>query len=721
MNYLGYEFNEDQWVEIQLGIEEWLDVSKYANPEFLAIQMQQIRLGLKDRLDVSAYNTTEYDWFQMEEIRLGMKARVDYRTYAKPSIDYRRMRELRKGLEKGIDMSMFVQLDAGVLRELRKAILAKVSIVDYIKQGYHVEQLEQIRLALEAGVDIKPYITTEMTGDSIGEIRLGLEAKLDVSGYADIEYHWQQMREIRLGLMKNLPVEEYSNTLFSWKQMRELRLGLEAGLDISSYKKFIYTASDMEVIRSRMLMDNAEQIVNSKAQELGDDVIKVYISNDEMEACLEINAEPSFQITADRIVSSLKQQGVCQGFLMKEIEALAKEKKYKQTVVVAKGKHAKKGEDGRYEFFFNTNPTKRPKIKEDGSVDFREIEWYEIAEEGQKIACYHPAKFGTPGYTVTGKFLAGKKGIDKGNLSGKNFSLLPDKKTYVASITGKIDLIEGNRVEISRVCVYDDVNLATGNINFDGSVYIRGNVSKGVIICATENIVIAGYVEGAIIKCGGDICFKQGVNGAGIGLIEAGGNVMGQFFESVHVLAAGNVDAYYCLNCEIWSQGAVTILGKKGMIAGGFIRGARGITAYTVGNKAKISTVLNAGVDNKFLNEVWQMDGKIESVNKELAILGNSYVEFQRKYPAEVRNTMQLYIKIEDAIYTKELQLKGLMQQKQTLEESMQEMLGAKVIVGGVLYEGTEVIIDNLKWKSFDVQDVTIRCHNRKLVVESNE
>ncbi len=718
--YRNIEFDEDQRSEIQAGLAEGVNVTVYAKPEFLAIQMRQIRFGLQDNLDVSVYALPEYDWFQMEEIRLGMKDGLNYSLYAKPEIDYRKMRQVRLGLKDGIDISMFLQLDAETLKELREAVAARVSIIDYVREGYRVEQLGQIRKALVMDIDIRPYIKPEMNGSAIQEIRLGLEEKLPVEIYAGMDYNWRQMREIRLGLEAGLDVAEYSNSLYDWKQMREIRMGLEAGLDVSRYKSFVYTAQDMERIRNSMLLAEAENVIHGMTQTIETKYATVFISKDEMEACIEVNLDQNVTVSAWDIEAILKSHGVCQGIMKDRIMELVEEKQYRQTIVVAMGKEAQKGEDGWYEFFFNTKPTRKPKVLPDGSVDFRTIEWYEMVEAGQKIAYYHPAQFGRPGYTVTGKFLKSHKGKEQLVLSGRNFDVLPDKRTFVAAIGGKIDMIEENRIEISRACIYEEVNMATGNVNFDGSVYVRGNVSKGSAIYATENVVICGYVEGAIIQCGGDICLRQGVNGAGIGVIEAGGSVMGQFFESTRVIARGDMSAYYCLNCEVWIEGSLSIFGKKGMLAGGSVRAARGITSYTVGNKAKIATVLNVGVDSKILNELWQLEGKIEGVNKELAILTRSYMDFKKKYAPEIRNTMQLYLKIEDAIYTKELQRKELTAQKDAMEETMHEMMGAKIIVGGVLHEGTEVIIDNVRWKSFDVQDVAIRCHNKKILVESN-
>ncbi len=709
--------DEDQKIEIKTGIKNGLDVMCYAKTEYMAIQMRQIRLGLQEGLDVSVYCKPEYDWFQMEEIRLGMEAGLNYKMYADASIDYQRMRQIRKGLKDGIDLSRFIRLEAGILEELRKALKAKVAIVDYIKEGYAVEQLEQIRIALEKKIKIAPYISVDFRGPAIREICLGLEAGLPVETYAKLELDWQQMREIRLGMERRVEVGLYSNDLFSWQQMREIRLGLQEGLEVDSYRKFIYTAVDMKRIREKLLEEfHGEGADSGEKQQILDEQISIFVSRDEMEACIQV--ESNEKITKNDIIKKLKQSGITQGILTDEIEDLIRDKKYGHTIVVAKGKAAQKGEDGRYEYFFDTNPQRKPKILADGSADFKDIKWFEIVEKGQKVAYYHSAGFGVAGYTVTGKFLKPLKGKEKPVLRGKGFILEEDGKTYTAAENGKITVRPDVRLDISKICVVNNVNLATGNISFDGTIYVKGNVGSGVYVSAMENVIVDGYVENAIIKSGGEVFLRRGVNGQGHGIIEAKENVVGQFFEEVTVIAGQNIEGQYCLNSDLHSKGNVVMHGSRGLILGGKVRATKEISAYTIGNKTGIRTALQVGVGHEVFKLQQKIYTDIEGVIRELTILQHTQKNFQNKYAPEVRNTMEIYLKIENAIYTKELQLKSLTEDKEKIEEQLSSIEEAQIVVQDVLYEGTEVTVDEVKWRAFSVKDVVIRCENGKIVVE---
>ena len=63
------QFYEKQKEVIILGLEQNLDVSIYAKPEYTWEQMRQIRLGLMNNLDVSIYAKSTFSSFKMKTIR----------------------------------------------------------------------------------------------------------------------------------------------------------------------------------------------------------------------------------------------------------------------------------------------------------------------------------------------------------------------------------------------------------------------------------------------------------------------------------------------------------------------------------------------------------------------------------------------------------------------------------------------------------------------------
>ena len=559
------QYSTDQLQELEEGRMKGLDISYYENPEFLAIQMREIRLGLEAGVDVSVYASRAYDWFQMEEIREGLEKKLDVSKYADPKISFEVMQQLRKGLQEGIDLSFAKMIPAGVLKELRKAMAAKIDIRIYIREGYEQEQLKQIRIAMERGIDIGPHIKLYHRGPSIREIALGLEKGLDVSVYEDEQLNWQQMREIRLGMMADLPVELYSSLMNTAKGMAEKR---------------------------KKLLDEQKHPERAQNEEVYKD-FSLLISADKMEAFILV-AEKGTRIRKDRLLLSLQEKGVKTGIDYVTLERLEKRGADSNMIVLANGKRPEAGADGWYEFFFDINIKKEPKLLEDGSVDYQNIKWFELVRKGDVVALYHEPELGRPGRNIMDEEVPAKKGRELRHLTCKGVTLQPDKKTYTASADGKIEY-KGDGLEVTEILVLDSVTQATGNVEFNGSVYVRGEVGDGTIIRAEKDILVDGFLEGATLEAGGDIILRKGNNGDGRGKLQAQGSVMGRFFERANVKAGRHINANYCLNSELWADGRIEIAGKNGSLAGGNAYAAQGISAFNIGNAAGIKTNISVG------------------------------------------------------------------------------------------------------------------------------
>lgn len=728
LNYLNKVFTPDQISEIEQGLAAGIDISVYAKPCFLAIQMRQIRKALMEHLPIEAYARPEFDWFQLEEIREGLHSFIAVKKYALPEIPYDKMRQIRKGLECGIDLSGYLNLEAGIIRQIRKALISKVDIQVYVTEGYDKEQLEEIRLALEEGLDIHQYLKKEFRGVSIQQIRKGLKANLDVSVYAKEEYDWRQMRELRKGLISQVDVMQYSSHWYSWKQMQEIRLGLEIGLDVTGYRSLMYTSSEMRKNRLELMALGSDSVIFPEQKEKKDEEslsgnkkgVAITIRADGMEAYARI-VDPSMEFTRKQVLSDLAQEGIVYGIDQQEVDRLISRKDVLENVVIARGKPAVQGEDGYYEYFFRTEISHRPKVQKDGSVDYQNVDWFEQVKKNQKIAYYHSAGAGEAGYTVQGKCLPAKRGREQVHLRGKGIIIMPDQKTYLSGMDGQIELVDTNHVEISEMIEFQDVSLSTGNIRFDGNVYIRGSVGIGTRITASGDVVVDGFVEAATIEAGGNIILRKGVNGSGTGSLKAGGNIEGKFFEAVTIHAENDIQANYCLNCEVYAGGKITICGSNGSVAGGVLSAVKLMEVHRAGNRAGHPTRINLGITDKMRDDRKMVEDKIREHQMELAILENAKADIQSKYPPEVRNTMEIYLKIENAIFTKNKIIHDLSIKGDDIQNKIADTLQAKLVVTGDLYEGVLIDINGRKWNSQYVQNVTVRVTDDKIALYTNK
>ena len=101
---------------IREGLDDNLDVSWYAKPEFNEDQMEEIRSslyyneyqmreivkGLKWKDDVSSYADPKYSWEQMEQIRLGDEKGLDVSLYANPELSWGKIQQIRWELENSL-------------------------------------------------------------------------------------------------------------------------------------------------------------------------------------------------------------------------------------------------------------------------------------------------------------------------------------------------------------------------------------------------------------------------------------------------------------------------------------------------------------------------------------------------------------------------------------------------------------------------------------------
>lgn len=696
--YCLAEYTSDQLIEIEEGKKAHIDTSIYENPDFLAIQMRQIRFALTAGLDVKPYVTNEYDWMQMEEIFTGLEQQVDVSLFAKPEIPYEKMHQIRKGLTRGIDISGDVKYSAGVLKQLRKSIEENLDIHKYVEQRYDPEQLYQIRLALRNGLELDPYIETDFRGAAIAEIRIGLEEDIDVTTYANIQFGWRQMREIRYGLERRLDISLYANHYYDWEQMREIRLGLEAGLDVTPYATLMFTSTEMR--KRRILLEEGSREVS-----FTEDDYEINIMSGGLEAYIIVKIE-SGKINRESLMDTLAEHQISYGLIDENIKEICDGKYTKKPILVARGNVPKKGEDGYYEYFFEAEKDKRPKILEDGSVDYHTINWGTVVKEGDVLAVYHDATEGEDGHSVSGEEIKGKKGIEQELLKGEGFTLSEDKHTYTAATDGMASM-EGGRLVVTKHLEVDEVSLVTGNVNFDGSVHIKGNVENGAVIKATGDIVIDGNVGGAEIESTeGKVMLNKGMNAGRRGKVKAGKGVVSKFLEGVIVISSEDIEVANSMNSLLRAKGRI-LSGRS--IIGGKAFSSKGYKVRDLGNNAGAITQVQIGIDQEVIEKVNYLTDKMKENKKQLMLLDNSMKELKIKYPPEVRNELPLYKKIDNAIFTINQQNEELTKEKEKLNREILYSRECTIRVDGTAYEGVTCILHKSKWEAAGERGIVLK------------
>ncbi len=426
----------------------------------------------------------------------------------------------------------------------------------------------------------------------------------------------------------------------------------------------------------------------------------VTISPDKMSATMRFHA-PSNDgeiMNGTEILQELKHKGVQYGVKEEVVEQFVEHREYCKDILIAEGTEPIQGTDASIEYFFSTDIHAKPTLLEDGSVDFFNLNTINHCNKGDMLARLTPAVQGQPGMTVTGENL---KPRDVRRLTlhfGRNISISEDKTCIYSEVNGHVVLVE-DKVFVSDVLELENVDMSTGNIEYEGSVLVRGNVCSNFSVISRGNIEVRGIVEGAYLEADGDIIIARGMNGMGKGELKAGGNIVVKFMENVKAEAHGYVSAETILHSQVSAGTDVTVTGKKGFIAGGRVCATHSINVKTLGSSMGADTIVEVGVDpglkNKFQqyqkdvvearNELDKIEGIISSAKKRL-VTHAPILEEQARF-------------IATSILRKADLVREITSKEKQLEEMQDLMEGkkiAQIVVSGEVYPGTKVCISEV-------------------------
>ncbi len=673
------------------------------NDEYQKVQDQEIKLGIEQGLDVSLYANPEFNWLQMEQIRLGMQDKVNAALYANPAYSYESMRQIRLGLYAGIDL------------------------LPFIDRGFADDDLKEIRLALLNRLPIERWMWEGVCAPQIREIRIGLCEDLDITPYFDSQYNWMQMQEIRLGLEKKLAVSHYANHLFSHAQMREIRLGLESGLDVSAYCSLVWSATDMKAKRCALIDQKKASSTGKTDKKNARKSIFDSLDKKEFVISVEENGNkayayipwvPGNTVVKEDIYHDLERRGIVYGIRHDAIADLIDKRRMNEKVLIAEGIPAVRGQDGWFEFFVRLDLPRIPAPLPDGSVDYVNIEAFEMVDEGEKIVVYHPAQKGSTGTNIYGESIHAENGTEKKPLRGTGFTIAPDGVTYISKMNGKFEFVGGRILITNMLVVREDVTAVTGRLEVDGSVHVIGSIYSGGFIKATGDIIIEHNVENAQLIAGGNIMIKKGSCSKKDCLIEAGGEVSGSFFEAANINAGGDVKANYIMNSNINTRGRVTVAGNKASLLGGRICAIRGVDTYNLGNRLHLKTVLDIGRNELYAQVQAQYAEKREQLLEELDALEKVRRQIRMMCASgrEVPEDQQR--KVFAAVEVKTQKLAELDGESAKLANMTEQTMKEPVRVRGRAYEGSTITINGISYLlPSEVRRVIFKLRNKQVVM----
>ncbi len=207
---------------------------------------------------------------------------------------------------------------------------------------------------------------------------------------------------------------------------------------------------------------------------------------------------------------------------------------------VAKGIPAVNGEDTRFELLVDDVRDRAPRVDENGLINFRELGAIPMVVADQPLMRRIPPTLGAAGRNVRGEILDPLAGRNEAFAEGMVGAYVDndDKNLLRASFSGQ-PVRCGNGVKVEKILHMRGINMATGNVTFDGTVNIEGEVQPGMKVSATGDVIVGYVVDGGELDAGGDVCIAGGVIAKA--KIRAAGSVSARFVENAHISAGMDI------------------------------------------------------------------------------------------------------------------------------------------------------------------------------------
>lgn len=400
-------------------------------------------------------------------------------------------------------------------------------------------------------------------------------------------------------------------------------------------------------------------------------------------------------VTTDMLMNAIKEAKITYGIQERILaEIPTRPDQYFATFLVARGKPPLNGKDGYIQDLFSRKPSKTLTEDEFGRVDFASLELFQNVKQGDPICNIIPPTPHQDGMSVLGKVCKARIGQKASAPKGRNTEISEDGTQLIASCEGNVEF-SGRSFQVHPVLeIGGNVDFSTGNLNCLGDIHIHGDVYSGFTVRATGNIIVDGVVEASTIEAGSDLIVRKGVQGNNRAILRAYRSIYTKYLESSSVYAHENLETECIINCDVYSDGKITVRSGRGTIIGGQVRAAQLISANIVGARSECQTEVFLGGHPCEDFERQILAQEIRQLEKEL-----KKTEQQPDSPVKTRHMGKVRLQISAnkmklQQFDKELEK---MKKAENVKDTRKERL-----VCNTLYPGTEITIGEAYLKVAD-------------------
>ncbi len=347
-----------------------------------------------------------------------------------------------------------------------------------------------------------------------------------------------------------------------------------------------------------------------------DGAVDIEVAPDKMKACLifhnpvEDGMLPGEKDIKEALVHSEINSGVDEETLRKICDDLKNGTAPEDRITIALGIPPVNGSNGKIIYHFSTETSLKPKVNPDGSVDYKSVDIVISVAKGEKLASLEPPEKGVPGKNVFGDPLPCTDGKPALLPLGPNTEPAPQNPDILVASSNGIVRRVGTAVEVCEGFVINgNVDFSTGNVKYDHSVIVTGDVKSGFEIECGGDLQAGGTIEDCALKIGGNVLCRFGFCGQGKGLIDARGDINLGFMKNQTIRSRKNVNiAREAINSTIFAKESIHIHGNPLSVAGGSLTAGESITVNSFGNHSGIKTLCEVGYDYTLGEELQSLE-----------------------------------------------------------------------------------------------------------------
>lgn len=335
------------------------------------------------------------------------------------------------------------------------------------------------------------------------------------------------------------------------------------------------------------------------------------------------------EFNSDILKASLKKFDINEACCDKKILDNILNKKIANNVLFASGYDKQEGKETYFEALVTEVehiPLEENKTK---AIDDHSALHFAQVNVGIPLMQRHPAIPGTHGKNVKGQIIPASTIHDVSfnkNLTGVKAS--PDNPNILISDIKGHPVILADGACVDDIMMVNNVDMSTGNINYDGSVMVKGEVMPGMKIQATGDIIACGVVNRAVLQAQNNITVHCGVIGDHVNSektkeeknlfltrLKAGGDITIQYASQAKLIAAHDITVHeYISHCYCEAKGTIQVgqTGGKGRIFGGEYHAYMSINANHIGAESELKTQVSAGITSKIYHQFYQLKQALE-------------------------------------------------------------------------------------------------------------